>query len=221
MLKSSNLEKIKKINLENYKIKLIRNKRDELNTRIFDINNALKLNDKIFEKDYRDFLEFVDKNNTAQKKTEAYMLKLKHKTEETEKELYDQNLKIRKSRIKIENIVKQILKLKRYGTFVNKLFKNEFIYDKIKRDEGKNYFNIAEDLIKIYDTSDKKKEQEKEEEFKQNEQEYESWLIKQFTNFENGIINLMNERQIYNNEIINIQEKAEKEYEKLNQEKKN
>ncbi len=67
----------------------------------------------------------------------------------------------------------------------------------------------------------KKKEQEKEEEFKQNEQEYESWLIKQFTNFENGIINLMNERQIYNNEIINIQEKAEKEYEKLNQEKKN
>ena len=157
MLKSSNLEKIKKINLENYKIKLIRNKRDELNTRIFDINNALKLNDKIFEKDYRDFLEFVDKNNTAQKKTEAYMLKLKHKTEETEKELYDQNLKIRKSRIKIENIVKQILKLKRYGTFVNKLFKNEFIYDKIKRDEGKNYFNIAEELIKIYDTSDKKK----------------------------------------------------------------
>ena len=45
MLKSSYLEKIKKINLENYKIKLIRNKRDELNTRIFDINNALKLND--------------------------------------------------------------------------------------------------------------------------------------------------------------------------------
>ena len=220
MVKSTILDKTKKINLENYKIKLIRNKRDELNTRIFEVNNALKLNEKIFEKDYRDFLDLVDKNNAAQKKTEEYMLKLKNKTEQTEKELNEQNLKIKKIRIKIENIVKQILLLKRYGTFVNKLFKNEFIYDKIKRDEGKNYFNIAEDLIKIYESSDKKKEQEKEEEFKLNEQEYESWLIKQYINFENGIINLMNERQIYYNEIINIQDKAEKEYKRLNKEKK-
>ena len=33
------------------------------------------------------------------------------------------------------------------------------------------------------------KKEEKEEEFKSNEQEYESWLIKQFTNFDNNIIN--------------------------------
>ena len=61
-----------------------------------------------------------------------------------------------------------------------------------------------------------KKEQKKEDEFKENEQEYESWLIKQFTNFENGIINLMNERQIYNNEITKIKEEADKELERLN-----
>lgn len=219
MVKSAILDKTRKINLENYKIKLIRSKRNELNTRIFEVNNALKLTDKVFENDYRSFLEFVEKNNIAQKKTEAYMLKLKNRTLETEKDLNEQTDKIRKLKVKIENIVKKILVLKRYGSFVNKLFKNEFIYDKIKREEGKNYFNIADNLIKIYDKSDKKKEQKKEDEFKENEQEYESWLIKQFTNFENGIINLMNERQIYNDEITKIKEEAEKELERLNKDK--
>ena len=107
--KSVILDKTKNINLANYKIKLIKNRQVELNTRVFDINSALKLNEKNFEKDYRDFLEFVEKNNTAQKKQEAYILKLRKKTEQTEKELYDQNLKIKKIRVKIENIVKKIL----------------------------------------------------------------------------------------------------------------
>ena len=221
LAKSVILDKTKKINLENYKIKLIKNRQVELNTRVFDINNALKLNEKNFEKDYRDFLEFVDKNNTAQKKQEAYILKLRKKTEQTEKELYDQNLKIKKIRVKIENIVKKILLLKNYGTFVNKLFKQEFIYDKIKRTDGWNYFTVADDLIKIYDQTDKQKEEEKENEFKLNEQEYISWLIKQFTYFENSIINLMSERNRYRKEIAYIQENGENEIDRLNQEIKN
>ena len=221
LAKSVILDKTKKLNLENYKIKLIKNRQVELNTRIFDINNALKLNEKNFEKDYRDFLEFVDKNNTEQKKQEAYILNLRKKTEQTEKELYDQNLKIKKIRVKIENIVKKILVLKNYGTFVNKLFKKEFIYDKIKKNEGWNYFTVADDLIKIYEQTDKQKEEEKENEFKLNEQEYISWLIKQFTHFENNIINLMSERNRYKKEIIEIQENGEKEIERLNSEIKN
>ena len=106
--KSAILDKTRKLNLENYKIKLIKNRQIELNTRVFDINNALKLNEKIFEKDYRDFLNFVDKNNTAQKRQEEYMAKLRKKTEQTEKELNEQNIKIKKLRVRIENIVKMI-----------------------------------------------------------------------------------------------------------------
>ena len=219
--KSVILDKTKKLNLENYKIKLIRNRQIELNTRVYDINNALKLNEKNFEKDYRDFLDFVDKNNTEQKKQDAYILKLRKKTEQTEKDLYDQSLKIKKLRVKIENIVKKILVLKNYGTFVNKLFRSEFIYDKIKREEGWNYFTVAEDFINIYDESDKQKEEEKENEFKLNEQEYISWLINQFTHFENNIINLMNERNIYRKEIIDIKEKGENEIQRLKREIKN
>ena len=111
MVKSAILDKTRKINLENYKIKLIRSKRNELNTRIFEVNNALKLTDKVFENDYRSFLEFVEKNNIAQKKTEAYMLKLKNRTLETEKDLNEQTDRIRKLKVKIENIVKKILDL--------------------------------------------------------------------------------------------------------------
>ena len=214
--KSAILDKTRKLNLENYKIKLIKNRQIELNTRVFDINNALKLNEKNFEKDYRDFLNFVDKNNRAQKRQEEYMAKLRKKTEQTEKELNEQNIKIKKLRARIENVVKKILVLKNYGSFVNKLFQNEFIYDKIKREEGWNYFSVADDLIKVYEQSNKQKEEEKENEFKLNEQEYETWLIKQFTNFENSIINLMSERNMYRKEIINIQEKGQYELEKLN-----
>ena len=144
------------------------------------------------------------------------MSKLRKKTEQTEKELNEQNIKIKKLRVRIENVVKKILVLKNYGSFVNKLFQNEFIYDKIKREEGWNYFSVADDFIKVYEQSNKQKEDEKENEFKSNEQEYETWLIKQFTNFENSIINLMSERNMYRKEIINIQEKGEYELEKLN-----
>ena len=214
-VKSKILESSKKLNLENYKMRLIRNKQNELNTKVFEINRALKLNEKNFEKDYRSFLDFVDKNNTEQKKTDAYISKLQKKTEQTEKELNEQNYKIKKTRIKIENMIKKILVLKNYGSFVNKLFETEFIYDKISRVEGWNYFGVAEDLIRIYDSCDKKKEEEKEEEFKSNEQEYESWLIKQFTNFDNNIINLMNERNIYYKEIVLIRERGQKELERL------
>jgi len=215
LLKSAIINNSRKLNLENYKIKLIHNRQKELNTKVYEINRALKLNEKNFEKDYRSFLDFVDKNNTAQKKQDAYISRLRQKTEQTEKELNEQNNKIKKSRVKIENMVKKILLLKRYGTFVNKLFQNEFIYDKISREEGWNYFTLADDLIKTYEQSDKEKEKEKEEEFKTNEQEYETWLIRQFTNFENNIINLMNERNIYYKEIIAIREKGEKDIERL------
>ena len=216
MVKSAILDKTRKLNLENYKIKLIHNRQKELNTKVFEINRALQLNERNFEKDYRSFLDFVDKNNKAQKKQEEYISKLGQKSEQTEKELNEQNNKIKKLRTKIENIVKKILILKNYGSFVNKLFKSEFIYDKIKREEGWNYFSVADDLIKVYESSDKEKEKEKEEEFKSNEQEYESWLIKQFTNFETNIINLLNERNIYYKETVKIREKGEKELQRLN-----
>ena len=62
LVKSVILDTTKKINLENYKIRLIHNRQKELNTKVFEINRALKLNDKIYEKDYRTFLDFVDKN---------------------------------------------------------------------------------------------------------------------------------------------------------------
>ena len=216
LVKSAILDKTRKLNLENYKIKLIHNRQKELNTKVFEINRALQLNERNFEKDYRSFLDFVDKNNKAQKKQEEYISKLGQKSEQTEKELNEQNNKIKKLRTKIENIVKKILILKNYGSFVNKLFKSEFIYDKIKREEGWNYFSLADDLIKVYESSDKEKEKEKEEEFKSNEQEYESWLIKQFTNFETNIINLLNERNIYYKETVKIREKGEKELQRLN-----
>ena len=69
--------------------------------------------------------------------------------------------------------------------------------------------------------SDKEKEKEKEEEFKTNEQEYESWLIKQFTDFETNIINLINERNIYYKDIIKIREKGKIELQRLNKDIKN
>ena len=76
LVKSAILDKTKKINLENYKIKLIHNRQKELNTKVFEISRALQLSEKNFEKDYKSFLSLVDKNNVAQKKQDAYISKL-------------------------------------------------------------------------------------------------------------------------------------------------
>jgi len=64
------------ISLDNYKIRLTKDKRKELNTKLYVVNRAIKANEKIFEEDYKKFLEFVENTNNSYKRQE-FLLKNK------------------------------------------------------------------------------------------------------------------------------------------------
>ena len=96
LVKSTYLKNTKEISLDNYKIKLMKKKRNDLNTKAFVINRAMKSNEKIFEQDYKNYLDFVEKTNNYYKNQEFLMNKYKKLIEEKEVEYNKLNLQHKK-----------------------------------------------------------------------------------------------------------------------------
>ena len=185
LVKSSYMKKMNEARLDNYKIKMLKNKRNELCTKILDINNAIKSTEKIFEKDYKNFLHFVDNNNKSQKYQEYILNEIKMENAKKESEYEKLNSINRKLINNIELLVKRILVLKNYGQFIHKVFKKDFIYEKIKKSEGKNYLDLANEFIMTYETEGR---------FEcENKLMDEYWLLSQFNEFEIKVLNKLNE----------------------------
>ena len=207
LVKSVFMKKTKEICLDNYKIKLMSEKRNELNTKKDVISNALKANEKIFEQDYKRFLEFVEDTNNSFKRQEYLLNKYKRIIDEKETEFNKQNLVNKKLKEDIEFIVRRILTLRYYGSFIHNVFKIDFVYENIKRTEGKNLLNVAEDIIKTYEINNEKGYDDK------LLDEY--WLMAQVNEFENNIISLLNEKESFKKEIIKIEYDDKEEIERL------
>lgn len=216
--KSALLKKKNEINLENYKIKLLINKRNEINDKLLNIDNRMKTSEKIFEQDYKRFIDFVESNNHAQKEQEASLNKIKKYADEIEKEYNIEYTKYKNFQTNIEQIIKKILLLKNYGSFVNYVFKNEFIYDKIPKVEGKNYLKLSDDIVKIYENYEEKKDSKNKESFNRLlENEY--FLMAQFNEYEESLADLINEKEMLNNEINNIIKEEKDNIKKLKKKK--
>jgi hypothetical protein len=185
------------ISLDNYKIRLTKDKRKELNTKLYVVNRAIKANEKIFEEDYKKFLEFVENTNNSYKRQEFLLNKYKKLIDENEIEYNKQNNQNKKLKEDIEFIVRKILTLRYYGSFIHNVFKIDFVYENIKRTEGKNLLNVAEDIIKTYE--------------KNNEKGYEDklldeyWLMAQINEFEQNILSIINEKESFKKELIKIE----------------
>lgn len=212
LIKSVFMKKTNEICLDNYKIKLLTNKRNEINTKINDISKAIKSTEKIFEKDYKNFLDFVENTNNSYKRQETLMNKFKRMIDEKETEFNKECAKNKKLKVDIENIVRKILTLNFYGSFVHKVFTTDYLYKNIKKSEGQSYLNVAEDIIREYQ--------------KHNEQgandkildEY--WLMAQFNEFEQKIINLLNERESYKKNLMKKELEEKEEIKRLIKNKK-
>ena len=194
ILKSVYMKHTNEIRLENYKIRLVTNKRNELNNKLYDINKAFKSTEKILENDYRNFMLFVEKNDTSEKKQENILNKIKNILNEKEIEFNKLNELNKQLKKNIENLVKQILVLKKYASFVNQVFKQNFIYENIKKTEDKSFLDIANDLIKIYDKNGKNEFDDK------LTDEY--WLITQYKEYESNLINILNQKEFYRKDLI-------------------
>lgn len=211
LVKSIYMKKEKEICLNNYKIKLMDQKRNELNTKKVGINNALKSNEKIFEQDYKNFLEFVENTNNYYKRQDYLLNKYKALIDEKDSELNKLNLQNKKLKEDIEFMVRRILTLRYYGKFIHNVFKIEFIYEKIKKIEDKNYLDVAEDIIQTYENN--------------HEKAYDIsqldvyWLMAQINEYENNIISILNERESFKKEIIKITYDDKEELKNLKEKK--
>ena len=212
LLKSVYMKNSNDIRLENYKIKLITNKRNELNNKLNDINKVFKSTEKIFENDYKKFMLFVEKNDKSQKNQEIILNNIKNIFNEKEIEFNKLNEQNRKLKKNIELFVKQILVLKNYGSFINKVFKQNFIYENIQKNEDKSFLDIANELIKIYDKNNKTDFDDK------LTDEY--WLITQFKEYEINLINIINQKELYRKDFVKIDYFDKIEMDKLLKKKK-
>ena len=202
LVKSVFIKKSNELNLENYKIKLLIKKRNEINDKLINIKNTIKTSEKIYEKDYKRFIDFVESNNESQKEQELILNKIKKITYETENEYNKENTKNKKLQNDVENIIKQILVLKNYGSFIHKVFKSDFLLDKIPKVEGKNYIKISDNIIELFEKEEKKNENNEENFNKILESE--NLLMEQFNEYEENLVNMIDEKENLNSEIINI-----------------
>ena len=202
LVKSVFIKKSNELNLENYKIKLLIKKRNEINDKLINIKNTIKTSEKIYEKDYKRFIDFVESNNESQKEQELILNKIKKITYETENEYNKENTKNKKLQNDVENIIKQILVLKNYGSFIHKVFKSDFLLDKIPKVEGKNYIKISDNIIELFEKEEKKNENNEENFNKILESE--NLLMEQFNEYEEDLVNMIDEKENLNSEIINI-----------------
>ena len=209
LVKSTYLKNTKEIGLDNYKIKLMKKKRNDLNTKAFVIGRAMKSNEKIFEQDYKNFLDFVEKTNNYYKNQEYLINKYKKLIEEKEVEYNKLSLQHKKLKEDLEYMVRRILTLRYYGSFIHNVFKIDFVYENIKREEGQSLINVADDIIQTYE--------------KNNEKGYDDkllddyWLMAQINEFELNIISILNEKESFKKEIIKIEYDDKDELKRLNE----
>ena len=228
------LEKSREICLDNYMITQLRQKRTEISKKEFFVEKALKRSEKQYEKDYRAFIDFIGDIKRKEKKEEEILNKLKNKKDETESRLNDELLVNKKLVERCDIMVKTIVLLKTYGSFVHKVFNTYFIYDELSKSKlhYKNDIHLKDKIIAVYEKS--KSLPESYEEEINNILNYDESLMQQYSQYEEKVVKMLEDKNYINKEITNIKingenqiedltkklNEAEKEYKKLIFEKK-
>jgi len=228
------LEKSREICLDNYMITQLREKRTEISKKEFFVEKALKLSEKQYEKDYRAFIDFVGDIKKKEKKEEEILNKLKNKKDQTENKLNDELYINKKLMEKCDVMTKSIILLKTYGSFVHKVFNTEFIYDQLSNDKlnYKNDIYLKDKIISVYEKS--KSLPESYEEEINSILNYDESLMQQYSQYEEKVVKMLQDKNYTNKEISNIKldseqqlsnlrkklKEAEREYQKLDWEKK-
>ena len=228
------LQKSREICLDNYMITQLRQKRTEISKKEFFVEKALKRSEKQYEKDYRAFIDFVGDIKKKEKKEEEILNKLKNKRDQTETRLNEELAIHKKLMEKCDLMVKSIVLLKTYGSFVHKVFHTDFIYDTLSNNKlnYKNDIYIKDKIISVYEKS--KSLPESYEEEINSILKYDESLMQQYSQYEEKLVKMLEDKNYINKEITNIKlqgknklddltkklNESKKEYNRLSFEKK-
>ena len=225
--KSNLLKKSNQINLNNYLIKKMTNKRKEINNLTKEINSKLKDAEFEFQSDLRKFLIFEENlNNKLKNLQREYnnerILSIKTENKHSELELITQHFETN-----IENETKQIILLHNYAKFIHKVFNFPSFLEEINQLnlKEKKYLNIYNKILLIFEKNKKTLEESnyllnEYEEFTKRFQSFERKITANLQ-LKEKILEEINNMKIINNKLLEQiyfrKEDLEKEYKSLNE----
>ena len=230
--KSSIINKSKEVCLNNYLITQLREKRTEINDKQAEILSKLNNSEKRFEIDYKNFIDFVEKINKKEKSEEEYLNNLKNKSKNIETNFLEQKALNKNLESKAESLIKQIVILQAYGSFLHKVFYKPFIFDELKNTnmKGKKFLSLSDKIIALYEESQTKGMFQDIKDIVSDDE----LLMDKYIYYENKVVKIMKEKEVLEQELTSTEnyykntldhliyrkEDCEKELSKYNKDKK-
>ena len=210
LLRSVALKISKDVCYKNYIIKLLKERRIEINEKECIINKVFENFNEQYEKDYQKFNNFTEEVKEKQRKEEEAIIEFRKIREKTEKIYESEFLLNKKLSENLERKIKELFEIKRYGSFVHKILGKNFIYDRIPeiKTREKNYEQIVDFVINLYETKGKYNDFPK-------ELEETNSFMKNFIQLEDEILSNISKKELLGKEIEKIQENLNNELEQL------
>jgi hypothetical protein len=145
------MKKSAEINLKNYVIRKIKEKQEEIRNDEKKIIEDFKYKQKIYDKNYKNFLNTIEENQKREKEEENELNILKAEMHDIEN-AYNKEIVINKKLVdKLKKLINSIITYKKYASFIHKIFGRIFIFDKVGDFDGKDYYKMMYNLIDIYE----------------------------------------------------------------------
>lgn len=216
------LKKSAQINLKNYVIRKIKEKREEIQNEENKITEEFKNKQKIYDKNYRNYLDSIEQNQKKQKEEEEQLNLLNLKIEEQENIISKEIINNKKLVEELKKIVNSVVSYTKYGSFIYKIFGRKFIYEELKEFDGKDYNKMMFRFIDVYDKTKEDINYKKEEnEFLEMLHSHGvDFLTMQFADMEANLRKQLDSNNLINEELAYLNNNSKNEIELLLNNKK-
>ena len=216
------LKKSAQINLKNYVIRKIKEKREEIQNEENKITEEFKNKQKIYDKNYRNYLDSIEQNQKKQKEEEEQLNLLNLKIEEQENIISKEIINNKKLVDELKKIVNSVVSYTKYGSFIYKIFGRKFIYEELKEFDGKDYNKMMFRFIDVYDKTKEDINYKKEEnEFLEMLHSHGvDFLTMQFADMEANLRKQLDSNNLINEELAYLNNNSKNEIELLLNNKK-
>ena len=216
------LKKSAQINLKNYVIRKIKEKREEIQNEENKITEEFKNKQKIYDKNYRNYLDSIEQNQKKQKEEEEQLNLLNLKIEEQENIISKEIINNKKLVDELKKIVNSVVSYTKYGSFIYKIFGRKFIYEELKEFDGKDYNKMMFRFIDVYDKTKEDINYKKEEnEFLEMLHSHGvDFLTMQFADMETNLRKQLDSNNLINEELAYLNNNSKNEIELLLNNKK-
>ena len=161
--KNISIKKSAEINLKNYVIRKIKEKQEEIRNDEKKIIENFKYKQKIYDNNYKNFLNTIEENQKREKEEENELNIIKVEMHNLENAYNKEIVENKKLVDKLKKLINSIITYKKYASFIHKIFGRIFIFDKVGDFDGKDYYKMMHNLIDIYEQKKMEQNFEKEE----------------------------------------------------------